>query len=238
VRLGLAALVIVAAVGCGSARPEPGLTVFAAASLTEVFPRIDDGPRYSFAGSDELALQIREGAPADVYATASASHARALADEGLVHEPRVFATNRLVLIVPERNPARIVSVDDLERKPAKLVIGADGVPVGAYARKALATLGAKRVLTRVVSEEQDVKGVVSKVALGEADAGFAYATDVAAAGGRVRVIELPPRAQPQIEYVIAVVVRATETAAAEAFVDELLGPRGRRALRGAGFGVP
>ena len=237
-RFALGALIVVAAVGCGGASPEPGLTVFAAASLTEVFPRIDDGPRYSFAGSDELALQIREGAPADVYATASASHARALLDDGLVHEPRVFATNRLVLIVPDGNPARIASVDDLERKPAKLVIGAAGVPAGDYAREALEALGAKGVLARVVSEEQDVKGVVSKVALGEADAGFAYATDVTAAGGRVRVIELPPRAQPEIEYVIAVVARARDTAAAEAFVDELLGPRGRRALRRAGFGVP
>jgi molybdate transport system substrate-binding protein len=238
VRFGLAALIVVATVACGSASPEPRLTVFAAASLTEVFPRIDDGPRYSFAGSDELAVQIREGAPADVYAAASVSHARALLDEGLVHEPQVFATNRLVLIVPEENPASIASVDDLERKPVKLVIGAEGVPVGDYARKALETLGAKHALARVVSEEQDVKGVVSKVALGEADAGFVYATDVAAAAGRVRVIELPPGAQPQIEYMIAVVTRARDTAAAEAFVDELLGPRGRRALRAAGFGVP
>jgi molybdate transport system substrate-binding protein len=238
VRFGLAALIVVTAVGCGSASPEPRLTVFAAASLTEVFARIDDRPRYSFAGSDELAVQIREGAPADVYAPASPRHATALHDEGLVEEPRVFATNRLVLIVPNENPARVASIADLERKPAKLVIGAEGVPVGDYARTALKTLGGDRVLTRVVSEEQDVKGVVSKVALGEADAGFVYATDVAPVAARVRVIELPPRARPQVEYVIAVTTRTNHPAAAQAFVDALLGPPGRHALRAAGFGVP
>ena len=237
-RFALAALIVVTAAGCGSASPEQRLTVLAAASLTEAFARIDERPRYSFAGSDELAVQIREGAPADVYAAASASHAAALHDEGLVRAPRVFATNRLVLIVPKENPAHIASIADLERKPAKLVIGAEGVPVGDYARKALETLGAERVLARVVSEEQHVKGVASKVALGEADAGLVYATDVAPVAARVRVIELPPRAQPRIEYAIAVVTRAKHAVAAEAFVDELLGPRGRRALRAAGFGVP
>jgi molybdate transport system substrate-binding protein len=238
VRFGLAALVVITAVGCGGASPEPRLTVFAAASLTEVLPRVDDRPRYSFTGSDELGVQIREGAPADVYATASPSHAAALHDEGLIEEPRLFATNRLVLIVPKENPADLGSVEDLERKPAKLVIGAEGVPVGEYARQALETLGAESVLARVVSEEQDVKGVASKVALGEADAGFAYATDVAPVAARVRVIELPARAQPQVEYVIAMVAGSKHAAEAEAFVDELLGPRGRRALGAAGFGVP
>ncbi|HEV3407215.1 MAG TPA: molybdate ABC transporter substrate-binding protein [Gaiellaceae bacterium] len=237
-RFALAALVVAATAGCASAGAEPRLTVFAAASLTDVLPRIDDRPRYSFAGSDELAVQIREGAPADVYATASKSHAAALRDEGVVRAPRVFATNRLVLIVPEPNRAGIRSVHDLERKPAKLVIGAEGVPVGDYARAALDRLGAEDALARVVSEEEDVKGVASKVALGEADAGFVYATDVASVAARVAVIEVPRRAQPPIEYVIAVVARSEHAAAAEAFVAEVLGPRGRRALRAAGFGLP
>jgi molybdate transport system substrate-binding protein len=238
VRLGLAALIVATAVGCGGASPEPRLTVLAAASLTDVFPQIDERPRYSFAGSDELALQIREGAPADVYATASPSEATALHEEGLVREPRLFARNRLVLIVPKDNPARLRSLSDLEQNPAKLVIGADGVPVGDYAREALVSLGAERILARVVSEEKDVKGVASKVALAEADAGFVYATDVAPVAESVRVIELPPRAQPRIQYVIAVVTRSERASEAERFVGELLGPRGRRALRAAGFGVP
>jgi molybdate transport system substrate-binding protein len=238
VRVALAVLVVAAAAGCGGATPEPRLTVFAAASLTDTLPRIDGRPRYSFAGSDELALQLREGAPADVYATASKRHATALYDEGVIQEPQVFATNRLVLIVPAGNPAGVHSVYDLERKPAKLVIGAEGVPVGDYARAALASLAAEGALARVVSEEEDVKGVASKVALGEADAGFVYATDVASVAERVAVIELPRRAQPPIEYVIAVVARSEHARATEAFVDEVLGPRGRRALRAAGFGVP
>ena len=237
-RVALAALAVATAVGCGGAAAEPRLTVFAAASLTEVLPRIDERPRYSFAGSDELAVQIREGAPADVYATASTRHATALHDEGLVREPRVFATNRLVLIVPDGNPARLSSVHDLARKPARLVIGADGVPAGNYARDALERLGAEDVLARVVSEEQDVKGVAGKVALGEADAGFVYATDVAPVAADVRAIEVPPHAQPRIEYVIAVVTRSQRAREAEAFVAEVLGARGRGALRAAGFGVP
>jgi len=238
VRLGLAAAVVVTVVGCGGAGPEPRLTVFAAASLTHVFPAIDDRPRYSFAGSDELAVQIREGAPADVYASASAAHATSLREEGLVREPRVFATNRLVVIVPNENPARLASFRDLGRRPARLVIGARGVPVGDYTRSALETLGAQRLLAEVVSEEQDAKGVAAKVALGEADAGFVYATDVSPVAGRVRVLELPPRAQPRIEYVIAVVTASKHRVAAEAFVDETLAPRGRDALGDAGFGVP
>jgi molybdate transport system substrate-binding protein len=238
VRLGLAAAVVVAVAGCGGASPEPRLTVFAAASLTEVFPAIDERPRYSFAGSDELAVQIREGAPADVYAGASAAHARSLHQEGLVREPRVFATNRLVVIVPDENPARLASVHDLRRRPAKLVIGARGVPVGDYTREALETLGAEHLLAQVVSEEQDVKGVAAKVALGEADAGFVYATDVPSVAERVRVIELPRRAQPRIEYLIAVVTASKQRAAAEAFVEEILAARGRNALRDAGFGAP
>ena len=237
-RFAVAALVAATAVGCGSAGSEGRLTVFAAASLAEVFPQIDERPRYSFAGSDELAVQIREGAPADVYAAASARHAAALHEEGLTEQPRVFATNRLVLIVPAANPAGLRSVQDLERRPAKLVIGAAGVPVGDYARQALTALGAQRVLTRVVSEEQDVKGVVTKVALGEADAGFVYATDVASVAGRVRVVELPAQAQPRIEYAVAVLAGSRRNAAADAFVEELLGRRGREALRAAGFGVP
>ena len=236
-RLVLAALLAATAVGCGSAGAEGRLTVFAAASLAEAFPRIDERARYSFAGSDELAVQIREGAPADVYASANARLATALHAEGLTEEPRVFATNRLVLIVPA-DAAGVESVSDLERRGVKLVLGAAGVPVGDYARQALERLGAHHLLARVASEEQDVKAVVTKVALGEADAGFVYATDVAPVAGRVRVIELPSRAQPRIEYLVAVVKGSRRAAAGEAFVDAVLGSRGREALHAGGFGVP
>src|SRR5262245_41964754 len=105
------------------------ITVFAAASLTEVFPKIDPAPRYSFAGSDELAAQIREGAPADVYAAASAKYTQQLFDEGLVDEPVTFASNQLVLIVPKDNPAGIETIEDVTKPGTKLVIAAEGVPV-------------------------------------------------------------------------------------------------------------
>ena len=145
-----------------------GLTVYAAASLTEVFPTIDPAPQYNFAGSDELATQIREGAPADVYAAASSKYPQELFDEGLVEEPVTFASNRLVLIVPKDNPAGIESIEDVTEPGTKLVIAAEGVPVGDYTRQVLEELELSAALDNVVSNEDDVKGVVGKVALGEA----------------------------------------------------------------------
>jgi molybdate transport system substrate-binding protein len=223
--------------GCGSGNGS-GLTVFAAASLTEVLPTIDAEAVYNFAGSDDLTTQIREGAKADVFAAASPKYPRELFAEGLVEQPRVFATNRLVLVVPADNPAGIESVEELRKDGVKLVIGAEGVPVGDYTRKVLENLGAEDVLDNVVSEEDDVKGVVGKVALGEADAGFVYATDVKPVAADVQVIELPDAAQPTVEYLIAVVAGSDRKEEAEAFVDLVLSDQGRKALASAGFGVP
>jgi molybdate transport system substrate-binding protein len=120
----------------------------------------------------------------------------------------------------------------------KLVVAAGGVPVGDYTRAFLARLGEERVLENVVSEEEDAKGVLGKVRLGEADAGFVYATDARAAGSDVRTIELPARAQEAIRYPVAVVAGTPRRAAAERFVERLLGDEGRRALQEAGFGLP
>jgi molybdate transport system substrate-binding protein len=224
----------------GSAAPasQDPITVFAAASLTEVFPLIDPTPTYNFAGSDELATQIREGAPADVYAAASAKYPDELFEEGLVEEPVVFASNRLVLIVPSDNPAGIESVEDVAGSGVKLVVAAEGVPVGDYTREVLATLDLTSALDNVVSNEDDVKGVVGKITLGEGDAGFVYATDAAVAGDDVQVIELPPDSQPPIEYKIAVVAASEAKEAAQAFVDLVLGADGREQLEAAGFEVP
>lgn len=231
----LAALIALAA-GCGSGKDE--LTVFAAASLTEAFTALDEDARFNFAGSDELATQIREGAEADVYAAASPRYPNELHAEGLVERPRIFATNRLVVVVPADNPAAIRSVADLRRRGVKLVVGAEGVPVGDYAREVLATLDATDVLRNVVSNEDDVKGVVGKVAAGEADAGFVYVTDARAAGDEVRAIDLPPKAQAVVEYHVALVRGSERPAAAAAFVERLVGAEGRRALARAGFGLP
>ncbi len=214
------------------------ITVFAAASLTGVFPRISAAPRYSFAGSDQLALQLQQGARADVYAAASPKYPELLYHQGLLRKPVVFATNRLVLIVPRNNPARIGSVYDLRRGGIKLVIGDKSVPIGAYTRQILDTIGISAdVLKNVVSEETDVKGIVGKVALGEADVGFVYATDARPVASRVKVVPLPAWAQPPIRYEIAVVKGGRE-AAARAFVTRVTGKVGRTALRKAGFGLP
>lgn len=235
VALALSALVLV---GCaGSERGEP-LTVFAAASLTEVLERLAPEARFNFAGSDELATQLREGAEADVYAAASPRYPEELFRARLVERPRIFATNRLVLIVPADNPAGVRSLADLTREGVKLVTGGAGVPIGDYTRDVLDRAGRSDVLERVVSEESDVKGVVGKVALGEADAGFVYATDAQAAGDDIRQIELPARIQTPIRYPVAVVRGAQRPDEADDFVGLLLSDRGRRLLREAGFGLP
>jgi molybdate transport system substrate-binding protein len=233
----IALAVVLTACGGGDAASGP-LTVFAASSLTEIFQAIDPNAEYNFAGSDDLATQIKEGASPDVYAAASPKYPDELFAAGLIEQPRVFATNKLVLIVPIANPAGIHSVADLTQDDVKLVVGAEGVPIGDYARKVLENMGSSDVLASVVSEEDDVKGVVSKVSLGEADAGFVYATDVKPVAGKVTAIELPDEAQAKVEYPIAVVKGADDGAAARAFVELVLGPEGRQALGQAGFGLP
>jgi molybdate transport system substrate-binding protein len=233
----LATLLLLTACGGDGAQGEP-LTVYAASSLTEVFQELAPDHRYNFAGSDELATQIREGGEADVYAAASPRYPDELADEGLVDEPRVFATNRLVLIVPKRSASDITRVEDLAEDAVKLVVGAEGVPVGDYTRDVLADLGLSNVLNQVVSEEENVKGVVSKVALGEADAGFVYATDAITADEKVTTIELPQNAQADVRYPVAVVEGTDQQAEAEEFVELLVSPEGRSALERAGFELP
>jgi molybdate transport system substrate-binding protein len=238
----VAIFLVLASSGCGGAtggsdsNDQP--TVFAASSLTEVFPKIDPGATYNFAGSDDLATQIQQRAPADVFAAASPKYPDQLYADGLVDKPKVFATNKLVLIVPKDNPAEIHSVDDLRNKDVKLVIGAEGVPIGDYTRTVLANTGATDVLDQVASEEDDVKGVVGKVALGEADAGFVYVTDVKPVADEVTAIELPASAQAVVEYEIAVVKDAPHHDAAHAFVEQVLGDDGRSALSEAGFSLP
>jgi molybdate transport system substrate-binding protein len=238
-RLGVALVALVALAVPPATSAGGGITVFAAASLTHVFPRIDHAPRYSFAGSDQLALQLQQGAPTDVYAAASPKYPELLYRKGLLRKPRVFATNRLVVLVPKPNPARIRSVYDLRRRGVKVVIGDASVPIGTYSRQILDTLGiTDDVLANVVSQETDVKGIVAKVALGEADAGFAYVTDARPVAKRVKTVALPGWAQPPIRYEIAVVRTTKHGPGARAFVARVLSKRGRLALRRAGFGLP
>jgi molybdate transport system substrate-binding protein len=209
--------------------------VLAAASLTDVFPAIDRSPQYSFAGSDLLAAQIAQGGPADVFAAASPTYPGQLYKQGLVAKPVVFARNRLTVIVPSSNPARIRSIFDLQRKGIELVIAGPTVPVGSYARTVLKNMGLTGVLANVVSQEPDARGVLTKVALGEADAGFVYVTDARTAADKVKLIAIPARAQPTQAYEIAIVKGTNHHAAAAAFVRKVLSKRGQAMLREAGF---
>jgi molybdate transport system substrate-binding protein len=225
-------------VSSGPARVAPSgrLTVFAAASLTDVLPKIDARPRYGFAGSDVLAAQIQQGAPADVFAAASPKYPELLYKQGLVQKPIQFATNTLVLVVPKANPAHIRTVDDLTRPGVKIVVGDPAVPVGSYTRTVLGNLGiAAAVLENVVSEETDVRGVLGKVALGEADAGFVYVTDAKTVRGKVKVIALRESAQPHVVYEVAVVKSSRHLQAAYRYVTRLIRPAAQRELERAGF---
>jgi molybdate transport system substrate-binding protein len=221
--------------GRAAARP----IVLAAASLTEVLPRIAPDGGYSFGSSNSLAEQIRRGAPFDVYLSASTIYTQSLHRERLVRRPIAFATNSLVVIVPRSNPAKIASVFDLAKRPKlKLVVAGPKVPIGLYTREVLKRLGLLRVLKKTVSLEPDVKGIVGKVALGQADAGFVYRTDVASVVGRVRAIAIPRRAQPTVVYQLAIAAEPEDLSAAQDFVISVLGPGGRRELRAARFGLP
>ncbi len=211
------------------------LTIFAAASLTNIFPSIDPAQTYSFAGSNSLAAQIRQGAPADIFASANTSIPQQLYADGLVEKPVVFTRNALILIVPRSNPAHIHSVYDLRRSGIKLVVAAPGVPVGDYTRVVLHNLGLDDALQNVVSNESDVREVLAKVALGEADAGFVYTTDARTVKGRVATIGIRWSAQPIVQYAIAVVSASPNKAVARAWVKRLLRKPAQAKLLEAGF---
>jgi molybdate transport system substrate-binding protein len=214
-------------------------TVFAAASLTKVFPQIEPAATYTFGGSGALQTQIEQGAPADVFAAASSKQPAALYAKGLVDKPVEFATNTLVLIVPKSNPAQITSVSDITKPGVKLVICNATVPCGDYARTAFKNLNiTAAAMKNVVSQTTDVTQTVAEVALGQADAGFVYITDADAAKGKVLVVRLPAQAKPGATDYIAIVKSGKDQAAAQAFVQKVLSPQGQATLRAAGFGKP
>jgi molybdate transport system substrate-binding protein len=233
-------LLVVAAVALlgaqASAAPTAQITVYAAASLADVFPKIDSGPRYSFAGSNALAAQIQQGAPADVFASANMSLPNRLYAKGLCSKPVVFTRNALVVVVPVANPAKIRSVYDLTRSGIKVVIAGSGVPVGTYTLRVLRKMNlSASVLKNVVSQETDVREVLAKVALGEADAGFVYATDAKTVSGRVRVIKVPAWAQAKVRYGICIVSSSGDRTDAQAFIDKTVSRAGQAKLVAAGF---
>ncbi|MDP8970273.1 MAG: molybdate ABC transporter substrate-binding protein [Actinomycetota bacterium] len=221
------------------------MTVFAASSLTAVLEDVaaafeaihrDTDVTFNFAGSQQLAGQIVDGAPADVFAPASPRHMQVVADAGLVAAaPRVFASNLLQVAVEPGNPLGIRRLADLARPDVKVVLAAEEVPAGQYARQALKAAG---VHVQPVSLETEVKGVLSKVALGEADAGIVYVTDVIAAGGDVEGVSIPEEFNVAARYPIAVLRTAPNRTGAEAFVGFIMSPRGQAILGEQGFGQP
>ncbi|HZO96311.1 MAG TPA: molybdate ABC transporter substrate-binding protein [Gaiellaceae bacterium] len=237
--LAAAAAAALLAVPAASARGSGELVVFAAASLTDALPELAPGNAYAFAGSDELATQIEHGAPADVFLSADTKLPARLHREGLLRRPVVFARNALVVVVPRSNPARIHGVRDLARPGVAVDVASASVPVGRYTQRALRRLRlSAKVNANVVSHETDVRAVLGKVVLGQADAGVVYSTDARAVHGEVRVIRIPGRAQPDVAYALGVVAGSPHEAAARAFVARVLGKRGQAVLGRYGFLPP
>jgi molybdate transport system substrate-binding protein len=244
--------IVAALMVCGLASTtraeEREITVFAAASLREVFEDLakafeaKSGVKVlvNLAGSQELRTQIENGARADVFASADQKHVAALVKAKLAANPRVFARNTPVVIVPKDNPAKVRSFDQLPRAK-KLVIGVPEVPIGTYTLEILEKTGAdfkQKVLANVASRELNVRQVLAKVSLGEADAGIVYRTDAMAGKDKVQIIEIPANVNVIAEYPVAVLSKAPQAAAARAFVDLLLSADGQKRLAAAGFVAP
>jgi molybdate transport system substrate-binding protein len=243
----LAGALMVAACGGGD---EPGggstspgeLKVFAAASLTAAFTELgqqftaaNGGTRviFNFAGSQALATQIQQGAPADVFASADVPNMDKVKD--LAGDPQVFASNLLQIVVENGNPKDVKGLDDLAERDLKVVLAAEEVPAGKYAKQILDRAG---VSVRPVSLEDDVKAVVTKVSLGEADAGIVYVTDVSAGGDKVEGVAIPTDQNVTATYPIATVKASKAQDEAQAFMDLVLSDQGRQVLERYGFRPP
>lgn len=247
----LAALAALALAGCASSSepqvsetPRVVITVFVAASLTDPFDELerefeDTYPGVdiimNYGGSSGLGTQIAEGAPADVFAAASPATMAIVTDAGLADEPADFATNTLQLVVPAGNPAGVTGLADLAREELAVVLCAIEVPCGAAAQKVLDLNG---IVPSVDSYEQDVKAVLTKVRLGEADAGLVYLTDVQAAGDEIEGIAFPQAVDAVNTYQIAAIADSLVADAAADFVAFVLSAEGRAVLERWGFGAP
>jgi molybdate transport system substrate-binding protein len=237
------ALIVALLAGCGGSG-EPSLVVLGASSLqgavseyAESFPA--SRVRTAFAGSDQLAAEIRQGAPADLFASADTEYPAQLHAAGLVEKPVVFAGNGLVVAVPVGTD--VSSLAGLRRPGTRIVVGDPSVPVGAYTRTVLERLPAgerRAIIANVRSEEPEASSIVAKLEQGAADAGFVYATDAAAAGGALRTIAIPPRLRPDVAYAAAVVSDSHQRAAARRFLAGLVDGEGAADLRRAGFLPP
>jgi len=221
------------------------INVFAASSLTDAFTQAGDGFAktnfrvrfvFNFGSSSTLATQITNGAPADIFASADETNMQKTVDAKLADgTPTVFATNRLAIAVAPGNPKKVRSLADLARTDLLLVLAAPTVPAGRYALDALSKAG---VTARPASQEVDVRAVLNKVSLGEADAGIVYVTDVKSAAGRVGGVEIPEEHQVLARYPIAVVKGSKNAQLAHGFVDYLLSPAAQGMLATYGFSKP
>ena len=229
--IALTALVVLGLAGGATAAvpgkvavPTTPIIVFAASSLTDVLPAINQSETYSFAGSNTLATQIANGAPADVFASANTAIPASLYAQGLVEKPVSFTRNTLVIVVPKSNPAGINDIYDLAKPGVSIEIANDSVPVGSYTLSILKNMAlTSTIIPNVVSQENDVRTVLTKIALGQADAGFVYATDVRPVLGKVGVIRIRESAQPHVVYEVAVVKTSRHLQAAYAYVTKQIG---------------
>jgi molybdate transport system substrate-binding protein len=229
--------------GGGSGAVSPAeIKVFAAASLTAAFTELGEQftaanggteVTFNFAGSQALATQIQQAAPADVFAPADTTNMDKVKD--LTGTPRNFASNLLQIVVEQGNPKDIKGLDDLGNPDLKVVLAAPDVPAGRYAAEAVAKA---EVTVKPVSQEDNVKAVVTKVSLGEADAGIVYVTDVTAGGDRVEGVDIPEELNVTATYPIATVKASKAQQAAQAFVDLVLSAEGRQVLGRYGFLPP
>jgi molybdate transport system substrate-binding protein len=237
-------LLLTGVAGCGGSG-EPTLKVSAAASLKPAFETYARKlkaakPSYSFAGSDQLAAQIRQGIKPDVFAAANTKLPDELFAKGLVERPAPFAGNRLVIAIPN-GAGKVRRIEDLAKPGIRIAAGAATVPIGSYTRDVLSRLGSSEssaIEKNIRSNEPDVAGVVGKVTEGAVDAGFVYATDVEASKGKLVGLELPDRLQPRVVYRVAIVKGAAHPSQARAFVAGLLNGAGKQALLDAGFEPP
>ena len=243
-----AAALLMAACGGAAAQPGPtpqvsgSLTVLAAASLTAAFNRIGDDVhrtypgvdvKFSFAGSPTLVAQIQQGAPADVFASADDANMQKVVSGGFNRgTPAVFAHNKLEIAVRAGNPRHITSLSDLSSSGIKVDVCAPAVPCGAYSTTTFARAG---ITVKPVSQEQDVKSVLAKVGLGEADAGIVYLTDVQSAAGQVEGVRIPDNLNTVAEYPIVELKTTRSSAAARTFVDYVVGAQGQKTLASFGF---
>ena len=226
----------------GSSGSPNEIRVFAAASLTAAFTKIgqdftvaNGGTKvtFNFAGSQALATQIQQAAPADVFASADITNMDKVKD--LVNTPQNFASNLLAIVVEKGNPKDVKGLEDLAKPDLKVVLAAEEVPAGKYAKRVLNEAG---VSVTPVSQEDNVKAVVTKVSLGEADAGIVYVTDVTAGGGKVEGVDIPEDQNVTATYPIATVKASKAQDKAQAFMDMVLSPEGQQVLKEFGFLPP